>query len=210
METIKNLNSQSQGKKILIIEDEAVLAYDMSTKLQRLGHTVVGITAQYQEVDEILSKEQVDLVLLDIYLNKEYDGIDIACFIKIKYPTNIIFLTAYAQDSYLKRAKRVSPRGYILKPYKIEEINANIAMLDNEPVFHGDLLSMEKILKDIGLKMKQGRKNQKLTQVEAAEILKVNYRHYQKLEAGLVNMKFDSVLKIARKFNIDVSQLIFN
>ena len=114
--------------KILIVEDEKILAMGLQKKLEKLGFAVTGLTSSSSEAIQSIKETQPDLILMDIVIKGEMDGIDTAKFIINLYDIPIIYLTAYADDEILARAEKTCPYGYIIKPYKDNELKANIKM----------------------------------------------------------------------------------
>ncbi|WP_414469051.1 response regulator [Methanobacterium sp. ACI-7] len=114
--------------KILIVKDEKILAMGLKNKLEKFGYIVTGMASSGSEAIESVKKIQPDLVLMDIVLKGEMDGIDTAKFIVNLHDIPVIYLTAYADDEILARAEKTCPYGYILKPYKDNELKANIKM----------------------------------------------------------------------------------
>jgi hypothetical protein len=100
--------------KVLIAEDEGLIAMDIAAHLEALGHTVVGTVSTAAEAIEQAPKAQV--VLMDIRLDGPVDGIEAASKIRERYRLPVVFLTAQADSSTLERAKLAAPFGYILKP----------------------------------------------------------------------------------------------
>ena len=103
---------------VLVVEDEIIVSKDIQNSLKRLGYNIVGSAASGDKAIETALKEKPDLILMDIMLKGEMNGIEAAEKIKEKLNVPIIFLTAYAEDSTLSKAKMVEPYGYILKPFK--------------------------------------------------------------------------------------------
>lgn len=112
--------------KILIVEDEAIVALDIARRLEKMDYEVIGRLASGEEALELIAKQPPDLVLMDINLQGEMDGIDTATTIYKTYNIPVIYLTAYAGKSTLERAKQSKPYGYILKPFKEKELHATI------------------------------------------------------------------------------------
>ncbi len=113
---------------ILIVEDEAIVANDIKETLISLGYGVAG-TAKYAESAlEKIAETQPDLVLMDIHLAGPMDGIEAAGFIHTRYGIPVIFLTAYADNALLERAKFTEPYGYIIKPYDERGLHSAIEM----------------------------------------------------------------------------------
>jgi len=103
---------------ILVVEDEIIVSKDIQNSLKKLGYTIVGSAASGEKAIEVAQAEKPDLILMDIMLKGEMNGIEAAEKIKETMNIPIIFLTAYAEDSTLSKAKLVEPYGYILKPFK--------------------------------------------------------------------------------------------
>lgn len=115
--------------KILIVEDDEIVAIDISTRLEKLGfYDVVGITATGEEAVSMTEKIRPDLVLMDIVLKDKMDGIEAAGLIRSRFNIPIVYLTAFADERLLKRAKITEPFGYILKPFKERELHTTIEM----------------------------------------------------------------------------------
>lgn len=114
--------------KILIVEDEAIVAKDISICLKRLGYEVVGSFPKGEKALEFLKTNTPDLILCDIMLAGKISGIDTAAEVKKLYQIPIIFLTAYADESTINKAKVTEPYGYILKPFKEVDIRTSIEM----------------------------------------------------------------------------------
>jgi PAS domain S-box-containing protein len=101
--------------KILVVEDERITAEDIKDGLISLGYKVPAVVHSGEDAIEKAEKLQPDLVLMDIMLEGEMDGIEAAGEIKKHYDIPVIYLTAYSDESTLERAKRTEPSGYVLK-----------------------------------------------------------------------------------------------
>ena len=136
--------------KILIVEDEKILAMGLKKKLEKLGYHITDLTSSGAEAIESVKKIQPDLVLMDIVLKGAMDGIETAEFIVNLYDIPIIYLTAYADDEMLARAEKTCPYGYILKPYKDSELKANIKMAIYKHNFQKEkVVDFEDIYRDV-------------------------------------------------------------
>jgi len=115
----------SQGH-ILIVEDELIVAHSIQMRLELHGYAVDGIAKSGEESLKLLESITPDLILMDIRLSGEIDGIDAAERIRRDYQIPVIFLTAYSDDETLARAKITEPFGYIIKPFETRELVNNI------------------------------------------------------------------------------------
>jgi DNA-binding NtrC family response regulator len=112
--------------KILIVEDEIVTARSLEKSLQFMGFEVVGIAADYNRGIDLALEEKPDLVLLDIRIKGEYDGITLAQRIQAHADIPIIYLTAHADTETVTRAVHTRPYNYLVKPYTDEQLNEAI------------------------------------------------------------------------------------
>jgi len=114
--------------KILIVEDESIVARDIQRRLQHLGYEVVGAVPTGEEAIKKASILLPELVLMDVRLKGEMDGIEAAGVIRQEYDIPVIYLSAYADNDTLKRASVTEPFGYILKPFEERELHTTIEM----------------------------------------------------------------------------------
>ncbi len=117
----------SQTHKVLILEDDAYLAEALQLKLELLGYTVSGLCCTGGEALHSALVRRPDVVLVDIVLPGDMDGIQVAARFK-EMGIPVVYLTAYADNALLERAKVTEPYGYIVKPYTERELQANLAM----------------------------------------------------------------------------------
>lgn len=110
------------GERILIAEDEGISAIDLKRKVEKLGYVVPAIASTGAEAIELASIHKPDLILMDIVLEGDIDGIEAANRIRRSLLVPIIYLTAYSDESTIKRAKATEPFGYLIKPYNEKEL----------------------------------------------------------------------------------------
>lgn len=103
--------------RVLIVEDEPVIAENIAMYLNNNDFMVSGIAYDIEEARKQLQHNTPDAVLMDINLGSEEDGIDLAGFINKNYQIPILFLTSYADKETIHRAKEVEPGAYIVKPF---------------------------------------------------------------------------------------------
>lgn len=118
--------------KIVIVEDESIVAKDIQNSLKNLGYSVPAVVSSGEKAIEVVHKYQPNLVLMDIMLKGEMSGIEAAKIIKEKFEVPIIFLTAYADEDTIEKAKLSFPYGYIIKPFKEKELETTIEMALNK------------------------------------------------------------------------------
>jgi DNA-binding NarL/FixJ family response regulator len=116
------------SEKLLIVEDEQLVALDLQALLEEMGYTVVGHAATAEEAVHLAGTMHPDLVLMDINLNGQREGIDAAAEIRKKYDLPIVFVSAYDDETTLTRAQITEPYGYLLKPYQPRELRVTIRM----------------------------------------------------------------------------------
>jgi len=114
--------------KILVVEDQNIVALNIRNKLKNLGYTVPATAATGEEAIRKAELTGADLVLMDIMLKGDMDGISAAQEIKSLFGIPILYLTAYTDEETLGRAKMTEPAGYISKPFKEEDLHSNIEM----------------------------------------------------------------------------------
>ncbi len=118
----------STPANILIVDDELLVAEDIKTCLTRCGYTVSGIACQEDEAVTMTAAMHPDLVLMDIRLRDKGDGVSAAQTIRARSGTPVVFLTAYSDDETLNRASAVEPHGYLVKPFRDEELHVVVEM----------------------------------------------------------------------------------
>jgi two-component system cell cycle sensor histidine kinase/response regulator CckA len=114
--------------KILIVEDEAIIARDLQRRLEGQHYTVTGAVSTGEDAIRRAEKDSPDLVLMDIVLLGEMDGIEAAGKIRSLFDIPVVYVTAYADEGILERAKVTQPFGYILKPFDDRELRSVIEM----------------------------------------------------------------------------------
>lgn len=107
---------------ILIIEDESIVAMDILLSLKNLGYTIAGHSERGEGAIKKAGELQPDLVLMDIGLKGQMDGIESAKQIRAQFDLPVVFLTAFADPITLERAREAEPYGYLLKPFDEQEL----------------------------------------------------------------------------------------
>lgn len=134
---------------VLVVEDESIVAKDIQQSLIKLGYNVIG-TASTGEKAIALAEEFIpDIVLMDIMLKGGMNGIDTAAQIREKMAIPVIFLTAYADEGTLAKAKVTEPYGYIIKPFKEIDLHTSIEMALYKHKKESEILKEREILYSI-------------------------------------------------------------
>jgi len=113
---------------VLVIEDESIVSKDLQHSLTKLGYNVVGAASNGEKAIELAGLKKPNIILMDIMLKGDMNGIEAAEKIKELYSVPIVFLTAYSDESTLSKAKITEPYGYILKPFKEIDLHTTIEM----------------------------------------------------------------------------------
>ncbi len=114
--------------QILIVEDESIVAKDVENMLRRIGYDVPAVVSSGEKAIEKTAQVSPDLVLMDIMLKGDMDGVEAAEQIRSRFYIPVVYVTAYADDGTLQRAKVTEPFGYIIKPFQERELHTTIEM----------------------------------------------------------------------------------
>jgi len=208
--------------KILIVEDDQLIAESLKDILKFLNHLVVGIVDNADQAIEICSTDLPDLALLDIQISGENDGVELAELIRDKFEIPFIFMTAYADNATIIRAREKGPFGYLVKPYGVKEVNAAIqiakASFDRLKTAEKASISLSKV-EDDSLFLKVASK---LIKVKIEDILYVeakgDYALFKTKEKGFIvqttmkhveeRLNSFSFQKIHRSFIVNLSKIV--
>jgi diguanylate cyclase len=116
------------NKKILIVEDESIIAEDLADSLIALGYRVTGIAYSGEDALQLAAEERPDLVLMDVNLQGEIDGITTGEQMRLRFQIPVIYLTAYADENTLRRVNSTKPFGYIVKPFEEKTLHTTIQL----------------------------------------------------------------------------------
>jgi DNA-binding LytR/AlgR family response regulator len=169
-------------EKILVVEDENLIALEIKKRLEKNKFQVVDILSSGKDAVKYVSKNNVDLILMDIMLDNDMDGIDTAEIINKDNDIPIVYLTAYSDDKTLEKAKKTMSYGYIVKPIEEEKLKINIEMALNKH-------QLEKSSKlESALKSRDFLKSKKISIKKGEEILLISLDKlvYIEVEEGVV------------------------
>src|SRR4028118_755210 len=137
------MNFAEKAINILIVEDELLIAKNLSHKLESLGYQILGIVSSGADAIQRAGEMEPDLILMDIVIKGDMDGIETALIINQKFDIPIIYTTAYADDETLQRAENTGSYGYLLKPFKQREVHATIKIALSK---HQEAVKMQKLI----------------------------------------------------------------
>ena len=123
--TTKGANAVASAR-ILVVEDEGIVAEEIRSRLKRLRYEVAAVASSGEEAIKKAEETRPDLVLMDIRLRGGMDGVEAAEEIRARFDIPVIYVTAYADEATLRRAKTTEPYGYILKPFEDKELRTSI------------------------------------------------------------------------------------
>lgn len=111
---------------VMVVEDEQLIAKDIADTLTKLGYDVTGTVSTAEACVESAAQRRPDLVLMDIHLQGELDGIEAARLLRERFDIPVVFLSAYADEGTVARAKLSAPLGYLLKPFRKSELRSAV------------------------------------------------------------------------------------
>ncbi|MBK8225629.1 MAG: response regulator [Flavobacteriales bacterium] len=117
-----------QRARLLVVEDEPLIAADMQAMLEEMGHDVVGVTHNGTTAIALAQQEQPDLALLDIRLHGDPDGIEVAKELTHRLRIPFLFITSHADPATLERVKATKPEGFVIKPFEAADLRAQITI----------------------------------------------------------------------------------
>jgi PAS domain S-box-containing protein len=115
-------------KRILVVEDEAIVAKNIERGLKKLGYAVPAVVSSGEEAIQQADSTRPDLVLMDIKLRGEMTGVEAASVIRHQLGIPVIYLTAFADDATLEKARNTEPLGYLVKPFEMRELHSTLEM----------------------------------------------------------------------------------
>jgi hypothetical protein len=123
-----NATVDSHRVKVMVVEDEAIIALDIQQQLIQAGFAVTGRAPTAARAFQLIEQETPDIVLMDIKLKGHMDGVEAASIIRSRYALPVIYLTSHSDEQTLDRARATEPYGFLLKPFSNFGMNAAITM----------------------------------------------------------------------------------
>ena len=133
-------------KQILVVEDESIVAEHIRRSLINMGYSVPSVASSGPEAIKEVEGKSPDLVLMDIVLKGEMDGIETAMQIRSRFNIPVVYLTAYSDEKILERAKITEPYGYVIKPFNERDLHTNIEIALYKHMMEKKLKESEKRL----------------------------------------------------------------
>lgn len=207
--------------KILIVEDDPMIAESVQDIIGILRHEIVGVADDAEKAIAICNENLPDLALLDIQIGGDIDGVDLADLLNQNFEIPFIFTTAFADNETISRAKSKGPYGYLVKPYGIKEMNAaiEVAMSAYERFKKAkDNQAISRVIQDsIFLKV-----DSKLIKVKINDILyieaKGDYALFKTAEKGFIvhttmkrveeRLSDHNFVKVHRSYVINLSKIV--
>ena len=178
--------------RILLVEDEAILAMEMSETLEMEGYEVVGTAADGRRALDIFRQEPVDLLLCDINIKGDWDGIETVQHMMAVRAVPVIYLTAFSDAETIERAKQTYPAAYIPKPYNLTGLRIAIEMALNNfalraapPLAEGPKIALEE-------SAPESPSRDSILQVNDAIFVKNNYRFVKIKLSNVLFMEAES------------------
>lgn len=145
-----------ESPRIMVVEDEGIVARDLQNRLERMGYVVCTTASSGEEAIQMAGEMRPDLVLMDIVLKGRMDGIEAAETLRRRFGTPIVYLTAYADESTLQRAKRTGPHAYILKPFSERDLRTNVEVALYKSDMERKLLAVEQWFSSTAQSIEEG------------------------------------------------------
>lgn len=191
---------------ILVVEDESIVSKDIQQSLKKLGYNIVGAASTGEKAIEIANETKPDLLLMDIMLKGEMSGIETAEKIKETLSIPVIYLTAYADENTLAKAKVTEPYGYIIKPFKEIDLHTSIEMALYKHGKEQEIVKERDFLYSL-VENKEGddsvifvKSNSRLVKVKSTDILFVEaLKDYVVINLGDVRYTIHSTMKDIEK-----------
>ncbi len=130
-------------KNVLIIEDESIVALEISDYIQELGFNVVSTVSSAKKALEVVEAEELDLILMDVQIKGDIDGISCAKEIKVYKDIPLIYISAFSDDETLSRAIETNPSSYLVKPFNTKELKVAMSIAtrnSQESLLKGDVV----------------------------------------------------------------------
>ena len=203
---------------ILIIEDEFIIAQDISEVLIEDGYVVTGIAEDIESAISIINEKEVNLILLDINLNQPVDGIQIAHIINTDYQLPFIFVTAFTDSATIEKVKHTRPYGYISKPFNDIDILIAIELAISKYKFNTEVKSSDFSISKNSFFIKTKNGIEKVNSNEIRWMEAFDYYSFIQLETKKIlatttlkdlesKITNPSFIKVHRKYSVNINYI---
>lgn len=220
--------------QVMIVEDEAIVAMDLAAGLEHDGYTVAGIADNYDDAVKLFSSSNADIVLMDIHIHGNKDGVDTAtALMKIKQ-VPLIYLTAFTDAATVEKVKHTNPSAFLTKPYSIENVRIAIDLAlhhfaETKPAATGKVLALQlpaekKTDKEHFLQLKEYifiKQNYRFVKFKLSEILfaeadnnyvnlhTVNQKFALRLSLSdlLAKLQFPRLIRVHRSYAVNLDEI---
>ena len=195
--------------KILIVEDELIIAKNAARKLENFGYTVSKIVTSGQAAIEAAVSDRPDLILMDIAIKGKIDGIETAKQIKDIANIPFIFLTAYADDAIIEKASQVGCYGYLIKPFRDKELQATIKVALKKHEEHSTIQkALQSTVNEYSLQYENVYKDN-LTNLPNQLFLRDIFNYFSSLiqNDSTINLDRQETLSVANDDNFQLNKL---
>lgn len=145
------------ARKVLIIDDEWLVAVDVQRTLRRAGYVVDEIVTTSAKALPTFERVRPDLVVLDIALDRQIDGVEVAARLRARSPVPVVFLSAHHDAATLRRAMRASPNGFVVKPFTEAQLVTAVELALNVPPVDDGKLAAQRTLERIAAVLAESR-----------------------------------------------------
>jgi len=218
--------------QVMIVEDEAIVAMDLAAGLEHDGYVVAGIADNYDDAVKLFSSSHVDIVLMDIHIHGNKDGVDTAtALMKIKQ-VPLIYLTAFTDAPTVEKVKHTNPSAFLTKPYSIENVRIDLALhhfAETKPAATGKVMALQspaekKTDKEHFLQLKEYifiKQNYRFVKFKLSEILfaeadnnyvnlhTVNQKFTLRLSLSdlLERLQFPRLIRVHRSYAVNLDEI---
>ncbi len=140
---------RTSADRLLIVEDESLVALAIRRSLERLGYEITGSASSAEEALRLTDSTSPDLILMDIHLKGATDGIEVAEHIRQTHRIPVVYLTAHSDEKTLQRAKKTGPFGYIVKPFDEKALHSTVEVALCKAKMHAELFRTKQKLETI-------------------------------------------------------------
>ena len=213
MSNSKNVDQDILQSRIFVVDDEPFVTESIKDILSSEGYgNVITMNTSTSVLEHISQFGNPDLVLMDVHLGIGDSGVEIVKQFPKGNNIGVLYLTGYTDQKNLNNVLTTKPDAFLTKPFTESSLLANVNIILQkkkehveirqilDTVLYKEAAETEDILKNFGLWLKSARKNRKITQVQISEDLSINYRHYQSIEAGKINLRLDTFMKLIQYF----------